>query len=205
MSIPLQEGVSIWKAAELRRPNSTGHSPWTLASLGGLLSELSEEVPCGATSFAVELIVEAQARGEPVAWIAGRGSIFYPPDFAECGVDLDGLAVVWAQGAARSALATDQLLRSGAFGLIIVDLGTEWRVGDAALGRLTRLAALHDSAVVFLTVKLRDEPSIGSMISLRGAVASGSRLESVIRTVKDKRGTTDAVIRRDYDAPPGMR
>jgi recombination protein RecA len=205
MAISLQKGVSVWKAARLHGPNSTGHaSAWTFASLGGLLSELSEEVPSGATSFAADLIVEAQAQGEPVAWIAGRNSIFYPPDFAESGVDLDGVTVVWAKGAAQSMLAVDQLLRSRAFGLIIVDLGTDWSVSDSALGRFARLAELHASAVVFLTVKLRDEQSIGSMISLRGTVSSESHLSSTIRTIKDKHGATITVVRRDFDAPPGM-
>ena len=162
-------------------------------------------MPSGATSFAAELIVEAQAREEPVAWIAGCRSIFYPPDFAASGVDLDGVAVVWAKGTVESAFAVDLLLRSGSFGLIIVDLGTDWRISDSALGRLARLAELNTCAVVFLTTKHRDEQSLGSMIAVRGSVSSEPPLSSAIRIIKNKHGVTGAVVRRSFDAPPGMR
>jgi len=41
---------------------------------------VSEEVPSGAVSFAAEIIAEAQTQNEPVAWVTGTGSIFFPPD-----------------------------------------------------------------------------------------------------------------------------
>ena len=47
---------------------------------------------------------------------------FFPPDAAEGGVDLDALLVVRARDLSSMASAADQLARSGAFGLLVVDL-----------------------------------------------------------------------------------
>jgi recombination protein RecA len=101
------------------------------------------------TTGAVSLVVHAQRRGEPVAWVerAAVGAL-YPPDLADAGVDLDRLVVVRVPdqprgaapstgkttrrdgrtprgrlGGTTSALrAAELLLRSGAFGLVVVDL-----------------------------------------------------------------------------------
>lgn len=203
MGLPVKESARVFKAGELARPRVRAN-PWAFPALTGFLAELSEENPSGAVSFAAELIASAQAQGETVAWIAGRDSIFYPPDFKECGVDLDGVLVVWAQGAAKSMLAADQLLRSGAFGLLVVDLGADWRVSDAALGRLARLSELHGAAVVFLTEKLGEEQSVGSLISLRGTISRAGTLSIAIHTTKDKQGATGSLVTRRYDKP-GVR
>jgi len=203
VGVKLAESNTVFKAGDLLR-NAKGASvnPWKYASLIGQLSELSEEIPSGAIGFVAELIAEAQRQGEPAAWVAGRDSIFYPPDLAECGVDLDGVTVVWAKGATRAMIAADQLLRSGAFGFLTVDLGREWRVSDAALGKLRRLAEMHEAAVVFLTEKKAQEQSIGSMISLRGIVAAGPH-GAVIHTTRNKHGTTGSAILTSY-VRPGM-
>ena len=63
--------------------------------------------------------------------------------------------------------AADRLVRSGAFGLLVVDVGPR-RVVPAALSRLLGLAKKHGTAIVFLTDKPRRAPSLGSLISLRG-------------------------------------
>ena len=71
--------------------------------------------------MAASLAWKAQLRGEPVAWILARPSSFFPPDLHAGGIDLEALAVVRVPDAAAAARAADKLLRSGAFGLVLLD------------------------------------------------------------------------------------
>jgi hypothetical protein len=96
----------------------------------------------------------------------------YPPDVAESGVDLDALIVVQVpteHGEVGLARAAELLLRSGAFGLCVVDLSapptwSNWQVpkgmsekpsprlrGEVWQARLAALARMHASRVVVLT------------------------------------------------------
>ncbi len=97
-------------------------SHWKLAALAGRVSELSGFGPTSALSLTFSLVLEAQQRGEPVAWITSRTSTFFPPDAAANGVDLDALPVVFVPDAPAAARAAECLGRSGAFGLLVLDL-----------------------------------------------------------------------------------
>src|SRR4051812_19349566 len=104
-----------------------------LPELAGRFVELSGQGASAALTYAVKLVLDAQTRAEPCAWITSTASSFYPPDLEQSGVALEALVVVRvnAQHAAlhkMQAVAAERLLRSGAFGLVIVDLGA-----DAAL------------------------------------------------------------------------
>jgi len=197
--------IPVIRASSLEAPSAGGS--WSLDSLVGILSELSEEHPCGALSFCAEIIQEAQERGEPVAWVASTDSVFFPPDFAARGIDLRALAVIRAGGQAESLTAGEWLVKSGAVGLLVVDCGGQWTVSDSALGRLQKLAERSQCAVLFLTRKPRSAPSLGSRIAVRGCVApAGSRPLLVdIHTDRDKRAAAGPRIHRCYHAPPGMR
>ncbi len=175
---------------------------WELDNLAGRLAELSEEGFSGAVTFVAGIIAEAQRRREPVAWIAASSSIFYPPDFARLRLDLAGIAVVRA----GSLQAAEWLLRSGAFGLVIIDVGSSAQVPDSSLGRLLKLAERDRCAVIFLTRKRPDQPSLGSMISLRGSVtrSGGDPFASEIVVVKDKHRSPGSRQRSIYHGPPGM-
>ncbi|HUT76430.1 MAG TPA: hypothetical protein VM285_02025, partial [Polyangia bacterium] len=157
---------------------------------------------------------------EPTAWVGPASSLFYPPDAAEGGVDLDTLVVVRVPATADVTRAADRLLRSGAFGLVLLDIAAPdetvdrgrapYAVPAPLLSRLLGLAIRHDAAVVLLT---RRGQAQGSLISLRvearrigasgcGAPAEGLAVE--IRAVKDKRrlsGWTDLEACRP---PPGL-
>jgi hypothetical protein len=91
-------------------------------------------------------------------------------------------------------------------GLVIVDLGRHGNVSDASLGRLLRLADCNQSAVVFLTRKRRNDPSLGSMISLRGCITRSGAGPFVIdiHTAKNKRSDSSSSQRRQYNGPSGM-
>jgi recombination protein RecA len=168
--------------------------PWGLPALRGRLVELSGRGARATLTEAVGLVLEAQQAGEPAAWLMSpEHGGFYPPDVAESGVDLAALVVVRVPDVASSARTAERLLRSGAFGLVVIDLGLG---GDADLsmaqqGRLVTLAQAHDAAIVCLTEKSAETASIGSLVSLRvEALRSGGGrddLQISLRALKDKR------------------
>jgi recombination protein RecA len=164
---------------------------WRLATLAGRLCEVSADAAGSALTTAVRLVVEAQRASEPAAWIGSPHSPFYPPDAAAAGVDVAALPVVWARDAMAMAGAADLLVRSGAFGLVVLDLGPGARLPIHAQTRLAALAQQHRTAVVCLTEKGGDRPSLGSLVSLRAHVARGPREEDrfrcEIQVLKDKR------------------
>jgi recombination protein RecA len=175
-------------ATALRIADAVG---WCRSELSGRLVEISGRGCVSPLSAAAGLILEAQAGGEPCAWVTLPGSTFFPPDLQRFGVDLDALPVVFvptAQGAARAAA---RLLRSGAFGLLVLDLGEGADVSIALQGRLTGLALKHDAAVVLLTQKPPGAPSVGSMVSLRAEPRRGKQdgagYRVTLAVLKDKR------------------
>ncbi len=198
------EDLPLIRAAHLK--SQAGSGEWKFVNLLGRLAELSEEKASGAVSFVAEIIAEAQAEREPVAWIAGSGSIFYPPDMEARGIDLAAIAVVWAEGDADSLTATEWLVRSGSMGLVIVDVGPGWRASDASLGRIQKLATRTTCAVIFLTHKRCEEASLGSLISLRGCVArSGTRsFVGDLHTAKDKNAASTLRQKKAWHGPPGL-
>jgi recombination protein RecA len=159
--------------------------------------EISANHKSSSLTFTFRLILEAQKRNEPVAWISGRKSSFYPPDAERVGVDLDSLPVVWAERPLPAMRAADLLLRSGAFGMVILDLGEDSRLPSSMLPRLAMLAKRHRSALLCLTEKEEERPSLGSLVSIRAQAERigrvGADFRSLIRIVKDKR------------RPPGWR
>lgn len=98
---------------------------WSLASLRGRLVELSARGASATLTTAIELVLEAQVASEPVAWIMLDTSSFYPPDVADAGIDLSALVVIRVQDGIGAARAAQRILRSGAFGLVIIDLSSD--------------------------------------------------------------------------------
>ena len=70
--------IPVIRAAHMKA--AAGGGSWRLDNLIGILTENSEEAPSGAVSFVTEIILEAQGRNEPVAWVAGTDSVFFPPN-----------------------------------------------------------------------------------------------------------------------------
>src|SRR5262249_9390415 len=98
--------------------------------------------------------------------------------------------------------SAERLLRSGAFGLVILDLGTA-ELAMPVQGRLVTLAQTHDAAVVCLTEKSADAASLGSLISLR-AEATRLRDEITLRVIKDKRRGPGALRKAPVRGPDGL-
>ncbi len=135
---------------------------------GRLLELASSDAASARTTTAIEQVARLQRQGELVAWVQLRGGTFYPPDAAEAGVDLATLTVVHVPSSAlEAARATELLLRSGAFALVIVDLEgmVDASLPSRALARLHALCRQHDSTVAFLTPPTQE--ALGSLVSLR--------------------------------------
>lgn len=198
--------------------------PWGLDALRGRLVELSARGAAATLTAAVELVVEAQQAAEPVAWVTLGNATFFPPDAAASGVDLAALAVVRVHDATAAARAAERLLRSGGFGLVVIDFGggsfaqqgTQQgiEVPIAHQGRLITLAQAHDAAVVCITEKSGDAPSLGSLVSLRAEAIrlhapedkdGGERGYHVtLRALKDKRRGPGWTRTTKLRGPPGL-
>jgi recombination protein RecA len=173
------------------------------------LTEISASVSGAPLTLTFRLVLDAQRRGEPVAWIGRKDAPFYPPDAADTGVDLAALAVVWTGNAVTAAKAADLLVRSGAFGLVVLDLGGEARLPAHATSRLAMLARQHDAAIVCLTGKEASRPSLGPLVSLRAHTASrargeGGRFRCTVFALKDKRGGRTWNITEVCRGPDGL-
>jgi recombination protein RecA len=166
---------------------------WCLDALRGRLVELSARGATATLTAAFELVLEAQQAAEPVGWMTLGQATFYPPDVAESGVDLSALVVVRVLDVTAAAYAAERLLRSGAFGLVVLDFGgiATVELPIAHQGRLVTLAQTHDAAVVCITEKPGDAASLGSLISLRAeALRAHDRdhdYDITLRALKDKR------------------
>lgn len=167
-----------------------GAEPWTFAEIAGRLTEISGSAGTAALTVAFGLVLAAQEGREPVGWVTSSQSFFYPPDAAQGGIDLDGLVVVCVPGAQSIARAGEKLLRSGAFGLVVLDLGSA-EIPMPLQTRLSGLVHRHHAALVCLTEKEGRAFSLGSLISLR-VHAERKRLaeggfECGFQVLKDKR------------------
>lgn len=178
----------------LRGGQERSPEPWGLAALRGRLVELSARGAVATLTTAIDIVLEAQREAEPVAWIGLPRGTFYPPDAADSGVDLSALVVVRAPTAIAATRSAERLLRSGAFGLVVLDFGSAGaelgRLPEHFLGRLVTLAQAHDAAIVCLTEKTQESTSLGSLVSLRAeALRTRTRdgFEVTVRALKDKR------------------
>jgi recombination protein RecA len=185
---------------ELQRgiPVSDHPTIWNYATFSGRFGEISARHASATLTLAFRLVLEAQRRNEPAAWVTGRTSAFYPPDAAEAAIDLDALIVVRAPDNRRMARAADALLRSGGFGLIVLDLGADTRgLTPPMQSRLVGLAKKHQTALICLTEKETRHPSIGSLVSIR---AEATRTRD-----RDDRYTCRAQILKDKRRGPGWQ
>ena len=192
---------------------------WGLDALRGRLVELSARGAAATLTAAIELVAEAQLAAEPVAWVTLGNATFYPPDVADSGVDLAALAVVRVHDTTAAAGAAERLLRSGGFGLVVLDLGGGGavEVPIAHQGRLITLAQTHDAAVVCITEKSGEAPSLGSLVSLRaealrlhapagseGPGGSERGYHVTLRALKDKRRGPGWTRTTKLRGPPGL-
>ena len=186
------------RSDEVAKPTPT----WSLELLCGRLVELSTRGEQGALSFASTLIRESQQRGELAAWVGVRWSTFYPPDMAAAGIDLEQFPVIALEDTSDIPRASEALLRSGAFALLVLDFGMKSKQQSKQrsmkdpfpLPLQTRLAGLAKAkrcTLLALTHKSPRESSLGSLVSVRAhsqrrTVGEG-RFACELQVLKDKR------------------
>jgi len=227
-----QENVPLWELSSLagRLVEITGGSvrvpglstttgekaePRTRATSIWDIDE-SRRYGSAALTVAASLVWKAQQLGEPVAWINVRSSSFFPPDLDAAGIDLAALVVVRINSnrpdgltdGRAAARAADKLLRSGAFGLVVLDLGAQADVPSPLLSRLLGLAQKHHATVVFLTERSADR-SLAPIVSLRVAASrrqvGAGRFACTIEARKDKRRAPGWIHEETFRGPPGLR
>jgi recombination protein RecA len=180
---------------------------WLLRDLAGRFVEISAAAASASLTLTFDLVRQAQKRGEPVGWVTGKDSAFYPPDAAQGGADLAALVVVRLGAAGNIARAGEKLLRSGGFGLIVLDLGAA-DISTPLQSRLTGLAHHHHTALVCLTEKERKAFSLGSLVSLRTHAGKKRALENrfacALEVLKDKRRGPTWKHEELYFGPAGL-
>jgi recombination protein RecA len=180
----------------------------TLSELSGRLTEFSGKGNLANLTLACNLVRDAQQEGETTAWITGEESSFYPPDAAQTGIDLAALAVIRCPGKGDLARVADRLARSGAFGLLILDLGKKGDISMPLQSHLAGLALKHHMVIIFLTEKADGMPSLGSLISLHGKTLTrrrnGGQFACSFKAVKDKRRGPGWTKEALYHGTPGL-
>lgn len=182
---------------------------WSLEQVAGRLVEISGSGATAPLTLTFGLVLQAQLQNDPVAWITRNDSLFYPPDAAEGGVDLDALTIVRVPDGRAAARAADQLLRSGGFGLVVLDLGAKPDLLTPLQTRLTGLANKHQTALLCLTVKEDEAPSLGPLVSLRVAAwrkrLADGQFACELTVLKDKRRSPTWRHTEVCRGPAGLR
>src|SRR5918996_4846227 len=193
--------------AEFRRDTLELPSRWTLMEVAGQFVEISSSTASATLTLTFTLVRQAQERGEPVGWVMSARSFFYPPDAARGGTDLAALVVVRLASAESIARAGEKLLRSGGFGMVVLDLGAA-DISMPLQTRLTGLAHRHHTALVCLTEKESATFSLGSLVSLRAHAGKkrmvDKRFACALRVLKDKRRGPTWNYEELYTGPAGL-
>jgi len=207
----------------------SGAPTWGLSDLAGRLVELSAGDRSAHLTAAFGLVLDAQLGGESAAWVTLEHSSFFPPDVADGGVDLDVLPVVRVPNVRMAGRAADHLVQSGGFGLVVIDISDTSSFSDIqgkqkiaaerircthkiSVPLLTRLlgqARQRNVAVLFLTKKSSEGPSLHSLISLRVEAQWERQQEGQyklsIHALKDKRGERGWIHVEMCRGPAGLR
>lgn len=140
---------------------------WGLDAIAGRFVEIVDTPGTAALTVVAGLILEVQQRGELVAWIGNSRSIFFPPDLAASGIDLEALPVITVNDTTAASCAADILLRSGSFTLLILDLRNSAEFSLTHQTRLVGLAKQHHIAILWIARRNHRISAGGSFASLR--------------------------------------
>ena len=149
----------------------TGVEPFDALQPGGGLPlgqvvELWGEEASGRTSLALRAVASAHREGRLCAYVDGPGEL-YPPAAVAAGVDASRLLIVRPKTAEQLAWSAVQLVRSGAFACVVLDLTRApggkggVRLSPAEGKRLMDAAARGGSLLLLLTTP--EAPGDGMM------------------------------------------
>lgn len=182
---------------------------WCLVELAGRLVELSGSRASATLTLAMGLVYQAQKDGEPTAWVCSKDATFFPPDAARGGIDLQALPVVRVRDGHQAARAADKLARSGAFGLVVLDLKEQASVPTPLMRRLMKWAEEHQTALLCLTDRPEDAPSLSSLVSLRGVTkrrrVAEDQFSCRVEIIRDKQRGPGWSFEEVCCGPPGLR
>ena len=135
----------------------------------GAISTLEGAASSGRTALSASLLATASADGGAAALVDWRddpaGSVF-APSLAAAGVALERLLIVRVGAALDVMRAADILLRSGAFGAVVIPaVSASSRIGAATWTRLANLA--HRADAVLLVVGSEISTELSYFASLR--------------------------------------
>jgi recombination protein RecA len=149
----------------------------------GQVVELWGEAASGRTRLALRAVAEAHRALRLAAWIDGAGAL-YPPALPPLGVRLDQLLVVRPPEPKQLAWSALQLLRSGAFAAVALDLThTSVRLSPPESHRLVD-AATRSGGLLLLITPL-ETPGDGTLrLRVNAEGPSGIRVE----VVRSRRG-----------------
>ena len=134
----------------------------------GRIIEIYGPESSGKTTLALHVVAEAQKQGGTVAFIDAEHAL--DPDYAEAlGVDVDNLLVAQPDHGEQALEITEQLVRSGAIDLVVVDsvaaltprseiegemgdshVGLQARLMSQALRKLTAVLAKTNCVAIFI-------------------------------------------------------
>jgi recombination protein RecA len=198
--------MAMVSSAQLRS-SVTYSEEWSLPQVAGRFAEISGSNTTAVLTLTFGLILDAQKRGEPVGWATSTESSFYPPDAAQLGIDLAALVVVRVPKAHAIPRAGEKLLRSGGFGLVVLDLGLA-DIPTPLQSRLTGLAHHHHAALVCLAEKDSKAFSLGSLVSLRVHAerkrVGKNEFACSLSILKDKRRGPTWTYEELMNGPPGL-
>lgn len=195
----------LLQAAKL--PSLSGLPTFGFQRVAGRLVEISG---AGQLTLSTSLLAEAQQEGELCGWVSTTLHTVFPPDLEANGVDLSALYFFWIDRPAEAAKTVEYLLRSDAFGLLVLDMSKHPAIPDGTSGRLMRLASKVRCAVVALSA-LQEKPQsiFGSLTSLRintGLQAlPGGDFEVTLVAERDRSAAPQWRRRFTYHAPTGLR
>jgi recombination protein RecA len=165
----------------------------------GVVATLEGAAGSGRSAVAARLLASATANGGLAALIeapAGPEGSFYPPALAAAGVDLDRLLVVRTADAANIARAADIVLRSAAFGVVVIPAlslrATVWTRLASLTHRANALllavgSTASDELRYFASLRVRLQPSHVQFSGESGlfCTIAGTRIEAAV--LKHKR------------------
>lgn len=214
-ALDLEKFGNVVRAASLLdRQGQRASEPqprWERAEMAGRLVELSGGPAGAGLTLAMGLVYQAQHDGEPAAWVSAGEATFFPPDVARGGVDLDALPVVRVSSARKAARAADKLARSGAFGLVVLDLDSRASIPAPLMRRLLKWAEQHQTALVCLTERdaAGADDALSSLVSLRATCerrrVDEDRFLCRVEVVRDKRRGPGWSFEEVCSGPPGLR
>ena len=193
---------------------------WVPTGLGALDAALGGGLPCGQileisggassgkSTLAFGMCRALLAQGKAVAWIDPTRR-WAPLAALEAGLPLD-LLLVARVGDGMAALRAAHLLLScrGAVAAVVATLPPGFTPADSNLVKLQRLAAQGQVALVLLTERPPQGPSLSPTVALRLCVRRewrGAAAVCVVEVARHKRGPNRVAVEEPAHGPDRLR